>query len=234
VKYIPIHRRSSSSQTSVAALVNISTLSHCIGIEAFGPPTPVGTGVEPCLARIPLRWMIRECFKTNSGILFHVDGLKKIGLDPSTLYPIVLPRPPALSLNQSSPQTCLIQAIPKKSAEPDYGEDEIHDVEEVRESEELLDLKDALAPIYDQLSLAWFWWFLELIPFRNRYQRSDDSWTAQLTMNLGNGRHIPKQKSQGVRIHRSVKTRLEAEHADGNKYKPKVTNLDMSCVTWVD
>jgi hypothetical protein len=31
-----------------------------------------------------------------------------------------------------------------------------------------------------------------------------------------------------------VKTRLEAEHADGSKYQPKITNLDMSCVTWVD
>jgi hypothetical protein len=177
--------------------------------------------------------MIRECFKTNSGILFHIDGLKKVGLDPSTLYPIVLPRPPALSLDPSSPQTSLIQATPKKSAEPDYGDDEVH-VEEVHESEELLELKDALAPIYDQLNLAWFWWIVEVMPFRHHFQLSDNSWTAQLMMNFGRGRHIPRQKSQGVRIHRSVKTRLEAQHADGRKYQPKVTNLDMSCVTWVD
>jgi hypothetical protein len=177
--------------------------------------------------------MLRECFKTNSGILFHIDGLKKVGLDPSTLYPIVQTRPPALSLDSSSPQTCVIQAIPKQNAEPDYGDDDVH-TEQVHESEEQLELQDALAPIYDQLSLAWFWWILELLPFRHRFQLSDNSWTAQLTMNLGRGRHIPQQKSQGVRIHRSVKTRLEAEHADGSKYQPKITNLDMSCVTWVD
>ncbi|KAI0756454.1 hypothetical protein C8Q80DRAFT_1128679 [Daedaleopsis nitida] len=40
------------------------------------------------LARIPLRWMIRECFRTNTGIRFHAELLKEIGLDPATLWPI--------------------------------------------------------------------------------------------------------------------------------------------------
>ncbi|KAI0800498.1 hypothetical protein C8Q74DRAFT_1214409 [Fomes fomentarius] len=39
------------------------------------------------LARIPLRWMIRECFRTNTGIRFHAELLKEIGLDPCTLWP---------------------------------------------------------------------------------------------------------------------------------------------------
>lgn len=39
------------------------------------------------LARIPLRWMIRECFNTNSDIIFDADVLKELGLDPKTLYP---------------------------------------------------------------------------------------------------------------------------------------------------
>ena len=34
------------------------------------------------LARIPLRWMIRECFKANTGIIFDARALKhEIGLD---------------------------------------------------------------------------------------------------------------------------------------------------------
>jgi hypothetical protein len=51
------------------------------------------------LARIFLRWMIRECFKTNSGIMFDRAGLLGIGLDPARLEPVVvnLPRPPPLS-----------------------------------------------------------------------------------------------------------------------------------------
>jgi hypothetical protein len=127
---------------------------YCTGIEGFW--IPVCTGVKPFLAQIPLWWMICECFKMKSGILFHIDRLKKIGLDPSTLYPIVLPRPPTLLPNCSSPQRSVIQVIPKWSAEPDYGDNDTH-IEEVHESEEQLELQDALAPIYDQLHLARFW-----------------------------------------------------------------------------
>lgn len=43
-------------------------------------------------------------------------------------------------------------------------------------SEEEEDLRDALCPIYDQLSLAPSWWFLELFPMRHREQRDDDHW----------------------------------------------------------
>ncbi|KIM49864.1 hypothetical protein M413DRAFT_438988 [Hebeloma cylindrosporum] len=194
----------------------------------------VGNGVQTCLARIPLRWMVRECFRTNSGILFHIDGLKKIGLDPSALYPVVLPRPPALPLDPSSTETSIIQSIPKEEPPPIYDDDEMHIDDLPQESEEMLDLKDSLAPIYDQLNLAWFWWILEYIPFRNRFQKSDNKWTTESKMNRGHGRYIPRQQTRGVRIHRSVKTRMEAKHADGSVYKPKIENLDMSRVTWVD
>lgn len=179
--------------------------------------------------------MVRECFKTHSGILFHIDGLKKIGLDPAALYPVVLPRPPALSLDHSSPETSLVQTVPKVAPPPVYDDEEEALISGERESEELLDLKDSLAPIYDQLSLAWFWWLLEFIPFKNRFQDSKtNKWVTKPTLNLGNGRYIPRQKSQGVRIHRSVKTRMEARHADGTAYKPKVMNLDLERITWVD
>ncbi|KAH9897658.1 hypothetical protein C8Q73DRAFT_787913 [Cubamyces lactineus] len=52
----------------------------------------VGGGSVPdethhALARIPLRWMIRECFRTKTGIRFHAELLKNIGLDPATLWP---------------------------------------------------------------------------------------------------------------------------------------------------
>lgn len=45
----------------------------------------------------------------------------------------------------------------------EFGED----VREPREpfvSEEVEDLKDALAPVYDQLKLNWWWWILEFLP----------------------------------------------------------------------
>jgi hypothetical protein len=41
--------------------------------------------------------------------------------------------------------------------------------------EEEARLLDALAPIYDQLSLAPFWWMLELFPIRQHYQEDDNT-----------------------------------------------------------
>ena len=48
-------------------------------------------------------------------------------------------------------------------------------------SEEEEDLADALSPIYDQLSLRWGWWILELMPTQRRVQLEDNKWTTQLT-----------------------------------------------------
>lgn len=45
------------------------------------------------LSRIPLRWMIRECFACDTGIIFDADILReRIGLDTTSLYPVFKPR----------------------------------------------------------------------------------------------------------------------------------------------
>lgn len=36
--------------------------------------------------------MVHQCFSTNTGLLFDEEELRKIGLDPTTLYPEVKPR----------------------------------------------------------------------------------------------------------------------------------------------
>jgi hypothetical protein len=135
------------------------------------------------LARIPLRWMIRECFKANTGILFMSDRFTSIGMDPTTLYPYVTPRPPMLPLNNLTlrkhptveppirPQSTSkkhdnYQMLPQAStSEPPF-----------LGSEEEEELRDALSPIYDQLDLAKRWWILELVPMSLRYQRGDNQW----------------------------------------------------------
>lgn len=47
------------------------------------------------LSRIPLRWMIRQTFHCNTGVLFSTEALADTGLDVHTLWPICkkLPRP---------------------------------------------------------------------------------------------------------------------------------------------
>jgi len=38
---------------------------------------------------------------------------------------------------------------------------------------------------------------------------------------MGRGRHIPRQHKVGVKFHRSVKIRMEADDLVGGKYWPK-------------
>lgn len=39
------------------------------------------------LSQIPLRWMIRQCFECDTGIIFNTAALAEIGLDVHTLWP---------------------------------------------------------------------------------------------------------------------------------------------------
>lgn len=184
-----------------------------------------------------MRWMIRECFRTNTGIMFDCEGLQALGLDPGALYPEVLPRPP-MALTTA---TLRIQDIPKPiSGSPD----ETHlpnfadvDYSALYKSEEDHDMLDLVSPIYDQLSLAPSWWLLEIWPMKDRHQNSDDSWASRLRFNLGRGRKIPKQK-RGVLVHRSVKMRMKALHSNGTKYVPKALEFEQVVqagnVQWVD
>ncbi|KAF7326521.1 DUF2235 domain-containing protein [Mycena venus] len=179
------------------------------------------------MARISLRWMIRECFKTKSGIMFDCDGLRVIGLDPASLFPHVTPRPPALPAGPLR-----IRSI--SSFEAAHREAALRNPDQpASPSEEEEEMQDAQCPIYDQLSRAWLWWPFEVLPFKQRYQRDDDSWGTHFRWNLGKGRVIPKQKANGVRVHRSVKTRLEAMAESGGQYKPKAA-FDLGRAIWVD
>ncbi|KAK1235171.1 hypothetical protein PQX77_001610 [Marasmius sp. AFHP31] len=189
----------------------------------------VSNETKPNLARIPLRWMIRECFKCETGIMFDADLLRDIGLEPTSLYPKVLPRPPALPVMSSH----LIRDISTTSTTSQAPSTAVTTTTTRRPTEEELELADALSPIYDQLSLKWFWWLLEFLPIRMRYQKGDNSWVNFLGWNLGRGRIIPKQKKNGVKVHRSVKMRMEATHESGGRYVPKA-KFDERYTTWVD
>ena len=153
-----------------------------------------------------------------------------LGLDPATIYPKVLPRPPAISIDSIHPKPFILD--PPKNTPTQEELDQIT-ATQLTQKEEEIELADALAPIYDVLASGWGWWILEFFPIKYRYQTTDNKWKTSYKWNLGAGRHIPAQSSKGVRVHRSVKTRLDAEYQDGRKYFPKA-NLDLKYVTWVD
>ncbi|KAF9258241.1 hypothetical protein L218DRAFT_877561 [Marasmius fiardii PR-910] len=179
------------------------------------------------LARIPLRWMIRQCFLLNTGIMFHREMLRLVGMDPSSLYPHVKSRPP---LDLSS--------LPPPSFSPS-GAELVHHIHERQPtasssvtqtsrmsrfagdfvSEEEEDYRDAISPINDMLYEKWGWWILEVMPQMLKYQNDEDySWIQEMWGNWGKARHVPHK--HGVKVHRSVQIRMAAE-AEALKLKDK-------------
>ncbi|KAJ3536344.1 hypothetical protein NM688_g6852 [Phlebia brevispora] len=191
----------------------------------------VGGGSVPndtphTLARIPLRWMIRQCFLTNTGIQFHTELLRNVGIDPATLYPIVKERPPALSPPPPlPPQDPWLPRVFSGFKWLDPQSDSSGGAKPKNEEEE--DLTDALCPIYDQLSLNKGWWILELLPIRHKVQQSDNSWANEITMNLGQGRSVPygHHREGPFYVHRTVKTRMEAQGLPDGPYRFKAQHL---------
>ncbi|KAK0484101.1 hypothetical protein EDD18DRAFT_1361944 [Armillaria luteobubalina] len=181
------------------------------------------------LSRIPLRWMVRECFKAETGIMFDSERLRLIGLDPATLYPPVAPRPPAVSVaslvipkgERKPPLLQRVLSMFRRHPPPvsDAQESSIEDPPIGTEEEE--ELRDALSLIYDQLNISKSWWILELIPLEFRQQLGNGEWLSWFGLNLGRPRKIPNS-SKNVKVHRSVRMRMEACHEHNlRKYKPR-------------
>ncbi|QRV93687.1 choline transport protein [Ceratobasidium sp. AG-Ba] len=188
------------------------------------------------LARIPLRWMIRECFLNNTGILFHSSELDAIGLSPASLWPVVkVPTPPEPKLvdvddnsahhegghpNDATDTTAVNIPLPGPSKLVPDEKIKLGTTE---------DEKDAIQRIYDQLSLKWTWWILELLPMRQRYQRHDGTWRSWFSINLGGPRVIHGQKRFPTYVHRSVLYRMQQ-----TGYKPRAELLEEPGPVWVD
>jgi len=102
-------------------------------------------------------------------------------------------------------------------------------MERHRKTEEEEELLDALCPMFDQLELAPGWWILECIPINQRVQRPDGTWATSSQMNWGRPRVHPGQEVTGIKVHRSVKTRMQAKHLN---YTPRL-KFDVE-PEWVD
>jgi uncharacterized protein (DUF2235 family) len=169
------------------------------------------------LARIPLRWMIRETFKCNTGILYKRDALAETGLDVPSLWPKVQARHrPVVGPSPSIFELSKHRELPALTRRPhalkhfiahgnlDYptsaGEADLL-------PEQVEDYFDAMAPMNDQLVQSRGWWLSEFWPVKIRVQclRSDD-WKKQLTMNLGRYRAVQDVEPM---MHWTVKQRME-------------------------
>ncbi|KAF9444739.1 hypothetical protein P691DRAFT_736039 [Macrolepiota fuliginosa MF-IS2] len=204
----------------------------------------VRNDVRPSLAHIPLRWMIRQIFKTETGILFKADDIKIIGIEPSHLYPKVLPRPnplpPPDDATLSPPNVpgfikgwtnYFISFLPFTGPTPKPLTIPHPDV-----TEEEHDLLDCLSPVYDQLELKPTTWRpMEECPlitevFQPNAVYPELSYKEERTRHLGAGRTIPPASSthgNKIKIHRTVKIRMQAAtvasagKGKGEHYCPK-------------
>ena len=130
--------------------------------------------------------MIRQCFIVKTGIQFYLESFKEIGLDPTTLFPIVTDRPRALepSATAIADLKASLKKVSSHVVEPSgttlTGETHAPATAASSfKSEEEEELLDALCPIYDQLKLAKGWWILEIFPLRHRVQnRHDMQWQS--------------------------------------------------------
>ena len=119
--------------------------------------------------------MIRECLRANTGIQFHRESLKRIGLDPDTFLD---PRPPAMAPTPDlvaqveaaahAPKPTGVALVEYMQASPSAATSKLEEEEE---------LVDALSPKYDQMKLSKLWWILEFLPIRLHEQnRMNYSW----------------------------------------------------------
>jgi len=246
-----------------------------------GAHTDIGGGSVPnhtrhSLARIPLRWMIRECFNCKTGIIFDGDLLRDmVGMDvdlehmywvkpaphhrlrPDPNNPAHrIPAPPwclkdvpfvsnvpvngiitlPLTIFQGVTSKILSSLIPSTSAPqeslpPSPLIDTYRAEREPFKGEDMEELLDALSPSFDQLEIAPFWWLLEFVPLQLKKELAvyspHEPWISNYAwvQNRGEGRKIFKHVvGRGIKVHRSVLTRLEALDANGNEgtYQPWV------------
>jgi hypothetical protein len=132
--------------------------------------------------------MIRECFRTKTGIIFDEHMLKNdIGLDLENILDPDCPAPPRAKLDGvylqsfgdrdrrsfgdklwlqfALPLTELGSLQKRIRTDPNQDKPKAEDERRVSEGESVEDVKDALSPIDDQMSQSLFWQTMEYIPF---------------------------------------------------------------------
>jgi uncharacterized protein (DUF2235 family) len=161
----------------------------------------VRNGERNSLARIPLRWMIRECFKVDSGIIFDAHMLKhEVGLEidsifkaPNSLSPeahhldkpgsgelkgFTMSRIPiAIFSGLSSPFRWVGGKLKhlrlRKPPKIVFSLESLDLPKFEYEGEAREELRDALSPIYDQLHMHWYWQFMEWVPWVIKKQSAE-------------------------------------------------------------
>jgi len=111
--------------------------------------------------------MVRQCFLADTGIMFNGQLLARVGIDPSTLYPRILPRPDSITFQRADRS--------RIASDDNSGMVTVVN-SHLTLTEEEEDLADILSPINDELARSKSWWLLEIIPLKHRHQKEDGNW----------------------------------------------------------
>ncbi|KAN0064401.1 hypothetical protein ACQY0O_002599 [Thecaphora frezii] len=165
-----------------------------------------------CLSRIPLRWMIRQCFACDTHILFCVDELKKMGFS----NPDALPN----SYKPAQPHTDVLDKVSDDKTKIFTFRDVNSDLKVTvprifGTPDDLVDVVDAMTRPNDQLYRFSYWWLLEFWPIRKRISFWGLPRIRILQPNLGR----PRMTGEGEpKKHWTALLREQCKMLD---YKPK-------------
>lgn len=161
------------------------------------------------LSNIPLRWMLRQTFECNTGIIYDTAKLAEVGLDVHTLYPMytrlrrpVVGPPPSMMEKYKSGTLAPIQKRSSALEPNDDDEQGVYNIKYLDDGnessakeawvpEQVEDHFDAESEMNDQLVVAKGWWVLEYWPIKYRVQKKDsDAWEKVTGVNRGRFRAI--------------------------------------------
>ncbi|TGJ79433.1 hypothetical protein E0Z10_g9320 [Xylaria hypoxylon] len=188
------------------------------------------------LSRIPLRWMIRQCFECDTGILFDMARLAEQGLDVVNLWPVYQ----EVTKPTAGPSPRLMTKYNKKILAPvqrrstflpigpeGYAIDDAptrEDLNYMLPSESDENHFDGMEPPNDQLKIAKSWWILEVWPVKIRVLSSDkECWEKRVRVNLGRRRGIRnRQPNMHWTVQKMIdegKYTLKARQTNGTKWR---------------
>ncbi|TFK69782.1 hypothetical protein BDN72DRAFT_767566 [Pluteus cervinus] len=199
--------------------------------------------IKESLSYIPLRWMIKECFVTRTGIMFdnsylitlgfdldilatklsHLDiDLEAFHLDSDAIAQLTAERKNrALWEDPSAPPPTYTNENPMRGLRPKR-----HAVG--LPLKHTRDYIDGLAGIWDQLVLAKGWWALEYIPMLSAIQDEAGDWWFKRDQNFGRGRYIPfRSEDEAILVHESVRDRIEKTKGTPDAYMPAAFNWEL-------
>lgn len=172
-----------------------------------GAHADVGGGAVPNderhkLAQIPLRWMIRQAFECDTGIIFKTKVLAEFGLDVHTLWP----RYERLHVPTHGPPPSFLEKYDKQLPDRSVRRDKLVAIDKWKDGEDFYHLKghadedwtpeqvedfyDVMSPLNDQLVQAPNWWVLEFMPVQYKVPLRPGEVAVKTGMNLGRYRGV--------------------------------------------